>query len=475
MKLATLIITTVFLLAGAISARAQARRMLPRLKVSDNKRFLVQEDGKPFFYLGDTAWELFHRLTREEAAAYLKLRAQQKFTVIQAVALAELDGLTDPNAHGSLPLVDLDPTRPAVTPGADPKDPKQYDYWDHVEYIVDEANRQGLYIGLLPSWGAWLDDGRPGKNKVLNAGNAQAYGEFVGKRFGKKGIIWILGGDRSADQTAGIWRAMARGIAIGVNGKEDYKGLVMGFHPPGGATSSRWFHEDEWLSVNMQQTGHGLAADVRSWERIANDYNKTPVKPVMDAEPLYEDHPLAFRAKDNGYSFDAHVRQRAYWDVFSGAFGHTYGDHSVWQMYAPQRKPVNGPLLYWNEAIHRPGAAEMQWVRALIESRPFLSRVPDQSIVANALEGADHVAATRGDGYLFVYSAQGRPFTVNMGKISGDRVKGWWYNPRTGTSMEIGPWDNRGSHDFEPPSQGFGSDWVLVLDDAGKNFRAPGK
>ena len=60
--------------------------------------------------------------------------------------------------------------------------------------------------------------------------------------------------------------------------------------------------------------------------------------------------------------FDAHVRQRAYWDVFSGAFGHTYGDHSVWQMYAPQRKPVNGPLLYWNEAIHRPGAAEMQWV-----------------------------------------------------------------------------------------------------------------
>ena len=123
---------------------------------------------------------------------------------------------------------------------------------------------------------------------------------------------------------------------------------------------------------------------------------------------------------------------------FSGAFGHTYGNHSVWQMYAPQRKPINGPLLYWNEAIHRPGAAQMQYVRALIESRPFLSRVPDQSIVANALEGADHIAATRGDGYLFVYSAQGRPFTVNMGKISGDRVKGWWYNPRSGISMEAG-------------------------------------
>jgi hypothetical protein len=474
MKLATFTLTAVMAVTGAVPAAAQTRRTLPRLKVSDDKRFLVQEDGKPFFYLGDTAWELFHRLTREEAATYLKVRADQKFTVIQAVALAEFDGLTEPNGYGSLPLTDLDPARPAVTAGADPKNPKQYDYWDHVEYIVDEANRQGLYIGLLPSWGAWLEDGRPGKNKVLNAGNAQAYGEFIGRRFRKKGIIWILGGDRSADQTAAIWRAMARGIAIGVNGKEDYTGLVMGFHPSGGGTSSRWFHEDPWLTVNMQQTGHGLAADVRSWERIANDYNRTPVKPVMDAEPLYEDHPLAFRAKDNGYSFDAHVRQGAYWDIFSGAFGHTYGDHSVWQMYAPQRKPINGPLLYWTQAVHRPGATQMQYLRALIESRPFLSRVPDQSIVVNAPEGADHISATRGDGYLFVYSAQGRPFTVNMGKISGDRVKGWWYSPRGGYSLEAGLLDNRGTHDFEPPSQGFGSDWVLVLDDAGRNFAAPG-
>jgi hypothetical protein len=395
--------------------------------------------------------------------------------VIQAVALAELDGLTVPNAHGSLPLIDTDPTRPAVTPGADPKNPKQYDYWDHVEYIIDEANRQGLYIGLLPSWGAWLDDGRPGANKVLNVKNAQAYGEFLGKRFGKKGIIWILGGDRSADRTADIWRTLARGIAIGATGKEDYSALVMGFHPSGGASSSQWFHNDAWLTVNMQQTGHGLAETTKCWEPIAADYARTPTKPVMDAEPLYEDHPLAFRSRDYGYSFDAHVRQRAYWDVFSGAFGHTYGDHSVWQMYAPQRKPINGPLLYWNEAIHRPGAAEMQYVRGLIESRPFLSRVPDQSIVGNALEGADHISSTRGDGYAFVYSAQGRPFTVNLGKISGDRVKAWWYNPRTGTSVAIDEFDNHGTRDFAPPSQGFGSDWVLVLDDASKKFGPPGK
>ncbi len=471
------LLTTAAALAGllAVSAQTPARRGLPPLRVSENHRFLATADGRPFFYLGDTAWELFHRLNREEAAEYLRVRAQQKYTVIQAVALAELNGLTDPNALGDLPLIDTDPARPAVTPGADPKNPAQYDYWDHVEYIIDEANRQGLYIGLLPTWGAWLEgDGRQGPNKVLTAANAQTYGEFLGKRFGRKGIIWILGGDRPADRTVETWRALARGIATGVNGKEDYTGLIMGFHPSGGMTSSTWFHDDPWLSVNMQQTGHGLGENVKCWDRIAADYQRTPTKPVMDAEPLYEDHPLAFRARDYGYSFDAHVRQRAYWDTFSGAFGHTYGDHSVWQMYGPGRRPINGPLFYWNEAIHRPGAAQMQYVRALFESRPYFARVPDQSLIANALEGADRISATRGEDYAFVYSAQGRPFTVNMGRISGGKVKAWWYNPRTGTSQEAGSFDNTGTHDFAPPSQGFGSDWVLVLDDESKNFRAPG-
>ena len=72
----------------------------------------------------------------------------------------------------------------------------------------------------------------------------------------------------------------------------------------------------------------------------------------------------------------------------SGSCGHTYGNHSVWQMYAPGRKSINGPLLYWNEAIQRPGAAQMQYLRALIESRPYLSRVPDQSLLVDALDGS---------------------------------------------------------------------------------------
>ena len=124
------------------------------LKISPNHRFLMRADGKPFFYLADTAWELFHRLNREEALRYLDNRRAKGFTVIQAVALAEHGGLTEPNAQGDLPLIDNDPTRPAITAGTSPDDQAQYDYWDHLDFIVDEANKRSLTIGLLPTWSA---------------------------------------------------------------------------------------------------------------------------------------------------------------------------------------------------------------------------------------------------------------------------------------------------------------------------------
>src|SRR5690349_6787568 len=84
-----------------ISGNAQ----LQSLRVSDNKHHLVTTDGKPFFWLGDTAWELFHKLNREDAELYFKTRADQGFNVIQVVALAELDGLHKPNAYGATPLL----------------------------------------------------------------------------------------------------------------------------------------------------------------------------------------------------------------------------------------------------------------------------------------------------------------------------------------------------------------------------------
>ena len=341
---------------------------LPPLQVSDNHRFLVTESGQPFFWLGDTAWELFHRLNREEADAYLRNRAERRFTVVQAVALAELDGLNTPNAYGERPLIDNDPTRPNEA------------YFQHVDWIVRRANELGIYVGFLPTWGDKWNKAWGNGPEIFTPQNAEVYGEWLGRRYRDAGLVWILGGDRPidparADLQKEIIRSMARGLRKGDGGSH-----LITYHPTGGASSSEPFHNDPWLDFNMRQNGHSAEFTGR-YDQTRVDYDRSPTKPVLDGEPIYEDHPVSFDAKKYGHSIASDVRRPLYWDLFTGAFGHTYGHHSVWQMWAPNRNPVNNPLQPWSEAILQPGAAQMQHARALLESRPFLTRIPDDSLV----------------------------------------------------------------------------------------------
>ena len=431
--------------------------------VSSNKRFLVTKDGKPFFWLGDTGWELFHRLNREEADMYLKNRANKGFTVIQAVALAELDGLHDPNPYGEIPLEKDDPTKPREA------------YFQHVDYIINKAGQLGLYIAFLPTWGDKITKDRWGVGpEIFTVDNAKIYGSWLGNRYkNKKNLIWVLGGDRNPDERAiAIWRSMAAGITEGVGGADN---ALITFHPQpnnledGG--SSKYFHNDAWLDFNMLQTGHCRENNI--WDRLQVVYNRTPVKPVLDGEPLYEDHPVCFNAKELGTSSAYDVRKHAYIDVFAGAFGHTYGCHDIWQMYAPNRTPINGPHFPWYVAMDLPGAAQMKYLRRLVESRPMLDREPDQSIITDALGANDRIQATRGKDYIFIYSTQGNPMTVNMQKISGPEVTAFWYNPKNGETKDAGRFVNKGQQAFTAPATGYGQDWVLVIDDASKNYSLP--
>ena len=458
------ILVTAFIAVASTPAVADP---LPRLRLSENKRFLVTADGQPFFWLGDTAWELFHRLNREEAERYLQNRAKRRFTVVQAVVLAELDGLAEPNPYGHLPLHDSDPARPNEA------------YFAHVDWIVARANALGMYVGLLPTWGdKWNRKWGVGP-EVFTPDNAYRYGEWLGRRYKDAGIIWIAGGDRPIESDAHreIVQAMARGLRAGDEGAH-----LITFHPPGGNGSSTWFHGAEWLDFNMRQNGH-VPEFTGRYDRTRADYDLMPVKPVIDGEPIYEDHPVSFDAKKLGHSISSDVRRPLYWNLFTGAFGHTYGHHSVWQMWTPDRKPINDPLMPWHEAIEQPGAAQMQHGRALMESRPFLTRVPDPDIVVTDRvptsvpgEGRYRFVATRdADGsYAMVYAPAGRPFSVRMSAISGSRVKAWWFNPRTGAATAIGTFPNTGEREFMPPDKGEMIDWVLVLDDESRDYPAPG-
>jgi hypothetical protein len=435
------------------------------LRVSENQRYLVKADGTPFFYLGDTAWELFHRLNREEADLYLQNRADQGFTVIQAVVLAEINGLRDPNPYGEVPLLNEDPTTPNEK------------YFEHVDYIVSKAEELGLTIGMLPTWGDKIFKNTWGVGpEIFNMSNTRAFGTYIGKRYKDRQIIWILGGDRNPrhEQDVAVWRAMAEGIVAGA-GDGDQDKVMMSYHPQPkeGGGSSTWFHNDAWLDFNMFQTGH--CRDTKVYEKISHDYSLSPTKPTMDAEPIYEDHPVCFNAKELGYSEAHDVRRAAYQDLFAGAHGHTYGCHDIWQMYSQERQPINGPRRTWKEALDLPGAQQMAHVRALMESRPILVRVPDQTLVREAYTGAERIQATRGEAYAFIYSTAGKPIEVNMGIISGRQVNATWYDPRTGESTYIGKFRNTGTRTFTPPSSGTDNDWVLILDDVKKKYKAPQK
>ena len=424
--------------------------------ISPNKHFLLK-DGKPFFWLGDTAWELFHRLDKEEADYYLKRRSEQGFTVIQAVVLAEFDGLHTPNAYGETPLLNDDPTTPNEK------------YFEYVDYIIDKAKEYGLTIGLLPTWGDKVYKNTWGTGpEIFNVQNAAIYGAWIANRYkNRTNVIWILGGDRNPrnDADVAIWDAMGNAIKKATGNK-----ALISYHPQPNATgSAQWFHDKAWLGFNMFQNGH--CRDVNMYDKINTVYKMKPSKPVMDAEPLYEDHPVCFNVKDLGTSSAYDVRRFAYLDLFAGAHGHTYGCHDIWQFYSAKREGVNGPHVFWQQAMELPGANQVIFVKNLILSHPLLDRAPDQSIIVeNDLSSSERIQATRGKDYIFVYTSEGKPFTVHLDKISGTRLNTYWYDPRTGKSKDVVVIDNKGSKKFTPPSSGYGQDWVLVIDDASKKY-----
>jgi hypothetical protein len=430
-----------------------------KLIISENRRFLIFEDGTPFFYLGDTGWELFHRLNNEEVEKYLENRRAKGFTVIQAVALAELDGLNTPDAEGNKPLIDNDPLKPNEA------------YFIHVDWVIRKAFEKGIFIGLLPTWGDKVDKKWGVGPVIFNKNNAFKYGQWIGNRYKNfQNIIWINGGDRDGgDDNKIIWDAIGEGI------KSVDKNHLMTFHPFGERSSSEWFQDSKWLDFNMCQTGHGQRSYAIYKRIIVRDYNLNNVKPCFDGEPRYEDHPVGWNPEVLGWFNDADIRQAMYWSLFSGSFGHTYGCHPIWQFLTPSREAIGLARHNWYDVLDLPGASDLIHARRLIESRPFLSRVPDQSLIIPAyFPETDYIVATRGEGYAFVYFPTGWSAEIQLDKIGAKSIMAYWFDPRNGESKLIETFPGTGIRKFTPPTNGRGNDWILILDDASKNFKAPG-
>lgn len=434
--------------------------LLEQITISPNQRFLTTAEGVPLFLLGDVAFELLYRLTRAEIDSYLSTRASQGFNLVTVNVFSILQRLDVPSSEGELPLVGMDPAHPNES------------FFSLVDHLASAAAREGIHLGLYP----FTPSGDQNVG-IFTAENAYGYGSFLGSRYRHHPMIWILGGNFAADTEASkdIWRSMAKGIADGTG-----RSPTMTFLPPMLKSSSEYLHNEPWLTFNTVQTCHS-ARDIPTHEWISADYSLEPSKPTWEIEYAWEDGPVNWDTS-NGRFDDYDVRKGAYWSLFAGGFGCMYGCYDVFRFYRdPQQADeyeFDTPGIAWADALHRPGADQMRHVRALMQSRPMLTRIPDQDLLlSDPGVGAAHVRATRDDQgrYAFVYAVLGEPLAVNPDRLSDGEIRAWWFDPRNGSVVKIGEFSPKGPLEFEAPTSGYGQDWVLAIDSVAEGWDAPGE
>lgn len=428
-----------------------------KLVISPDGRRIQKADSSDWLWLGDTVWALFIRLNREDVDKYMEKRASQGFTVIQAVAVMGYSfPWNAPNQYGQCPFHDGDPSKP------------NEEFWKHADYIINRAKSLGMYVAILPAWGSFWAN-RFDQIQAVN------YAKWIGDRYQyQANIIWVNGGD--IDPNSHLSKFNAIGNAL----HETCPDHLITFHPRGGAPSSKYFHNEAWLDINMSQSSHGRR-DNRSDNQIDADWAKSPPKPTLDGEPNYERHPIGWKWGTGEFQpYD--VRQLAYWTIFAGATGLTYGHVCVWifndakSFYYPEHHNSISPRLSWWDEIDSDGANDMTHVIGLMMSRPHEGRQPAQNILNDELSGTARIRATMGNGYAFIFTSQGDNLNVNLDNIPWEQSTGWWYNPRDGHSIRIDNVPNSGNYAFDlPDGTGRDHDWVLVIDDASKGWGAPGE
>ena len=445
-----------FLFATIIS-----NAQLQPLKISANKRYFVTGNNQPFFWLGDTGWLLFKKCTKEEVVKYLDDRKAKGFNVIQVMLLHELD-VTD--AYGDSALINKNIATPKNLHD-EPQPPiLEYDYWNNVDFVIHQAAKRGIYMALVPIWG--------GNIKNVTVAQAKSYAAFLANRFkNESNIIWLNGGDIKGSDALDKWNAIGNTI------RSIDKNHLIGFHPRGRNSSSAWFHNEAWLDFNMFQSGHkrydqDTSANEKlhygedNWRYVNDDYVLRPVKPTFDGEPSYENIPHGLHDSAEKRWTAADVRRYAYWDVFAGGCGFTYGNNSVMQFYKTGDKDASfGANKDWDGELNTPGAGQMQYLKQLMLSKSYFDRMPDQSLIVDNGERYNRVLATKGKNYAMFYVYNGRSFKAALNKLNFKPGKAMWFSPVDSQVIPIKNYRYETEKLFDPPGEKEnGNDWVLILE-----------
>lgn len=417
------------------------------LKVSANRRHLVDQSGTPFLLQGDAAWSLFAQASREDAELYIEDRAKRGFNSILVNLIEHWFTIRPPkNFYGEEPF---------MTPG-DFTTPNEK-YFEHIDWVIEKAGQFDIQVLLTPIYlGAiggqlggdhdqgWIDE-------LLAASLAQCleYGYFLGKRYRRfDNILWVIGGDRDPALALNRLNIIAEAI------KRMDKRHLFTAHPQPERSTSDQFTRGDWLDINAIYTYEIIH------KKLLRDYNHSPTMPMFLIETTYENEHNASEVQ---------IRRQAYWSVLCGGFGHVFGCWPIWGFGSP-KGPEGYPSSKWKNALNQPGSVSMTHWGEFFRSKRWYNLVPDQKhrVVTGGLgefNGLNIVSAAMTlDGMtILAYMPTRTSVNVDLTKMSCKRVAARWFNPRDGTHSVIGEFPTQGSREFGSPTD---DDWLLVLEDA---------
>jgi hypothetical protein len=425
--------------AVAIAGGARAADPAYPVKISANHRYLVDQNNRPFLIQGDAPWSLIVGLDKPDVDIYLRNRQARGFNTLMVNLLEHKFAKHAPNnVFGEGPF---------TTPGnfSTPNEK----YFAYADWVIRKAGEYGMQVLLAPIYLGYKGTDEGWIEETLQNGPAKCldYGLYLGKRYRDfDNIIWLIGGDRNPESALEDVDLIAMGI------KENDHRHLMTAHCAPENTAMDQYAGGRWVDLNTTYA-YGLVHD----SLLAN-YNFKPTMPFFLIETTYEGEHNASAVQ---------IRRQAYWADLAGSTGQFVGNRPIW-LFDPG----------WKEALDAPGSQDMARLNYLFHSRPWEQLVPDErhEVVTGGLgefHGLDTLMAARAEdrSTVIAYLPTSRKVTVDMSKLSGSNARVWWFDPRTGKSSAAGEFPTTGARDFTPPGEG---DWVLVLDDAGRQLSAPG-
>lgn len=419
------------------------------LSIGQTGRYLVDQDGTPFFLVGDAAWSLIAQLSQADAVDYLDDRQGRGFNGL-LVSLVEHEFASNPplNQYGDAPF------------NGRPFTNFDSSYFAHADEVISAAEERGILVFLFPAYLGWEcgSQGWCSEVRAATTSEMRAWGQFVGERYRNfDNIVWVVGGDTNPpSDVKPKLAAMVEGIR-----EFDTRHLITSHNAPNTRARQVWPSSSyPWHELDNVYTG-----DI-TYDLSKTAYEATPAAPFFNIEAYYEN--------EHGMTAQR-LRAQMYWTVLSGGFGHVFGNCPIWHFGSSNSwcGAVN-----WRQALGSEGAQGMTYAKRLFTSRRWHLLEPD--FTHEVLTGgygswgsSSYVtAASASDGSsVIAYLPSRSRVTIDMSKVSGSTANVWWYEPATGESTLAGTFSTSGSRRLRPSSY---TDWVLVIDDASLDFPAPG-